>query len=140
MGKCRKHGLAHSRIDNIYKNMIARCYKPNNNRYHRYGARGITVCAEWLEDKTNFFKWALENGYKDDLSIDRIDTNGNYEPSNCKWSTAKEQSNNRLNNRYITIEGKTLTMAQWSDITGVKCGTIHARLKYGWDERRAVGL
>lgn len=98
----RIHGLSHTRIDNIYKTMLARCYKPTHNRYKYYGAKGVVVCDEWLCDKTKFFEWAFNNGYREDLTIDRINVNGNYEPSNCRWATYKEQNNNKTNNRWVT--------------------------------------
>lgn len=136
----KKHGLSHTRIDNIYKNMMSRCYNPKNNRYKNYGARGIKVCKEWIEDRTKFYEWANQSGYEKGLSIDRIDTNGNYSPNNCRWATNVEQANNRTSNRIITAFGKSLTMMEWSRITGIKAATIHARLKRGWSEERAVSL
>ena len=93
------HGLSHTRIDNIYKNMKLRCYYPKHNRYKNYGGRGICICDEWLNDKTLFFQWAFANGYSDELTIDRIDVNKGYSPNNCRWVTQKEQQNNRSNNK-----------------------------------------
>lgn len=75
--------------------MKTRCYNKNNSKYKYYGERGIKICDEWLNDFKTFYDWAMNNGYREGLSIDRIDNEGNYEPSNCKWSTAKEQANNR---------------------------------------------
>ena len=133
-----KHGLSHTRLDNIYKAMISRCYHMTNNRYERYGARGVCVCDAWLNDKTTFFEWAFSNGYSKDLTIDRIDVNGNYEPSNCRWVTTKEQANNRTNNRIVEYNGKYHTLGEWSEITGIKLTTIWARLKNGWDIEKAL--
>ena len=142
------HGLSKTRLHTIWADMKARCYNPKSNRYYIYGARGIRICDEWLsydhENKINtgflnFYSWANENGYRDDLSIDRIDVNGDYEPSNCKWSTRNEQSWNKTNNVFITLEQNfddigmppvryTLPLASWSKITGISLATLRKRL------------
>lgn len=96
------HGMTHTRLYRIYKGMIGRCYYPCADRYNAYGGRGITVCDEWKNDRTKFFKWALENGYKENLTIERIDVNGNYEPSNCTWITMAEQYKNKQSNAKLT--------------------------------------
>lgn len=90
-----KHGKRHTRLYNIYCGMKERCYNQKSSNYSYYGGRGITICNEWNDDFMSFYNWAMVNGYDDGLSIDRIDVNGNYEPSNCRWVTMKEQSNNR---------------------------------------------
>lgn len=133
-----KHGLSHTRIDNIYKSMISRCYKKNNNRYERYGGRGISVCDEWLNNKESFFEWAFNNGYSEKLTIDRINVDGNYCPENCRWSTMKQQQNNRSNNIYISLNGETHTISEWSIITGIKRCTIWNRYKNGWTPERVL--
>ena len=132
------YGFSHTRIDNIYKSMITRCFCKNNLNYKTYGGRGITVCDEWRNDKTKFFEWALSHGYSDKLSIDRINVNGNYEPSNCRWATMKQQQNNKTNNRYIEWNGQNHTLGEWSEITGIKLATIHARLKNGWNIKKTL--
>lgn len=126
-----KHGLAHTRIDNIYKAMVSRCYKKTNNRYSVYGGRGICVCNEWLTDKQSFFIWAFENGYKDNLTLDRIDSNGDYEPSNCRWITQKEQQNNRRNNVRIEINGIVKTLSEWAEVINVRYDTLRAHQRRG---------
>ena len=121
--------------------MKNRCYNPKNEFYKDYGERGITVCEEWLDKKNghkNFREWAIANGWKENLSIDRIDVNGNYEPSNCRWATRKEQANNRRNNAYITIHGVTKTAQEWADQIGITERAFMSRVAYGWSEDRLL--
>ena len=93
------HGESHSRLHVIWSGMKERCFNQNASNYHNYGGRGITVCDEWRSNYVAFRNWALENGYADNLSIDRINVNGNYEPNNCRWATSKEQNNNKRNSK-----------------------------------------
>ena len=108
-----KHGDGHeSRIYRIWSGMRQRCNNQNLSCYKHYGGRGIRMCSEWMEYK-NFKEWALSNGYSDELTIDRIDVNGDYDPGNCRWATVAEQANNKRNNHWITIGDKTQTLTQW---------------------------
>ena len=133
--KIRKHngyvGYKPTRICSIYRNMSQRCSNPNHPHYKDYGGRGITVCNEWRDSFVSFRDWALSHGYKDNLTIDRIDNDGNYDPSNCRWVTIEEQQRNRRSNVKITAFGKTMTLAEWGRDTGIPCSTIKKRLERG---------
>lgn len=115
--------------------MKKRCYNQSDKAYKYYGARGIKICDEWLLGGSKaFVKWALENGYQDNLTIDRINNNGNYEPSNCRWIDKKTQANNTRRNKRITINGKTKTISQWADYTNINYGTLKARARKNQSE------
>lgn len=117
---------------NTWRGMRERCSNPNHINYKNYGGKGIKVCEEWQNSFLEFRSWALSNGYKEGLTIDRINVDGNYEPSNCKWSTQKEQQNNKTSNHLLTYHGKTLTINQWSEELGIKREIIKDRLRWGW--------
>lgn len=121
------HKQSGKRIYNIWQGMKARCYNKNNARYHRYGGRGITICEEWKDDFSAFYEWSINNGYSEDLTIDRIDNNKNYSPENCRWSNNEEQCNNRDTNINITIGNATKTLMQWCEIFELDYKTIYAR-------------
>ena len=136
------------RLNYIYSEMKQRCYNPKCKSYKDYGERGITVCDEWtniekVDGKTtkgwlSFKKWALENGYSESLTIDRIDTNGDYSPQNCRWVTRKVQANNVRTNRFITYNGVTKTLSEWSDTLKIGYKVLESRLnRYGWSVERA---
>jgi len=125
------HGKSKTRIFHIWQGMRARCNNPNNKNYNNYGGRGICVCKEWNKSFEVFNNWAKENGYKPNLSIDRIDVNGNYEPFNCKWSTVIEQNNNKRKSRKIRANGVIMTVAEISKKTGLKISTISERIRRG---------
>ena len=117
------------RLYRIWKNMKNRCNNPNGQDYKYYGGRGITVCSEWNYDYDTFKKWALSSGYENTLTIDRIDTDGNYEPSNCRWSTRKEQANNMRSNHIIVYNNKEYTMTEFAEEYNICYGYLKRALK-----------
>lgn len=117
--------------------MLQRCENPKNKRYQAYGGRGITVCKEW-HNTENFIQWALRNGYSDDLSIDRIDNDKGYCPSNCQWTTNKTQANNRRVCHYIEAFGKKMTATQWAELAGMDRKTIRLRILSGMTPEEAL--
>lgn len=126
------------RLYRIWKAMKNRCYNENGPDYKLYGGRGITVCEEWKNNFDSFCRWALENGYQEELSIDRIDVNGNYEPSNCRWATNKEQGNNKTDNVFLTYKGETKTITQWVEELKLNRNTLNHRLNdLGWTVEQA---
>lgn len=134
------HGEKGTQLHNTWCAMKSRCNNTNDGFYKDYGGRGIRVCDEW--NKSNgyilFRDWANTNGYVRGLTIDRIDVNGDYEPSNCKWSTWKEQANNKRNNHFITYNGKTQTMTEWADEYKIDFKVLSSRILYGWSTERAL--
>jgi len=129
---CATHGDTNTRLHRIWCGMKQRANYQNGKQYDRYGGRGISICDEWASDYTAFKHWALQSGYADKLTIDRINNDGDYAPNNCKWSTYKEQENNRCNNTIIEVAGETHTLSEWSDISGISAATLSFRLKHGW--------
>lgn len=115
----------------IRHSMYCRCYYPTTHGYERYGGRGIKICEEWRNNPDSFYDWAINNGYKKGLTLDRIDVNGNYEPSNCRWVTKEVQDNNRRNNRKIIYNGETKTLSQWAKLFNINRVTLSDRLKIG---------
>lgn len=113
------------RIGKIFSGITTRCYNPNEKSYKWYGGKGIKICDEWNKNPILFEKWALENGYQDDLTIDRIDPNKDYSPENCRWITLKENSRRAGNVNWITINEETLTGRQWGEKIGVGLNTIN---------------
>jgi len=129
--RARTHNLSHSRIYRTWANMKTRCYNAKSENYPEYGGRGIRVCEEWLEFEP-FNAWAVNNGYAENLSIDRMNVNGNYEPSNCQWITMEEQQGNKTSSHLETFRGETHTIAEWARTLGMNPSTISARLRRGW--------
>lgn len=127
--------MSHTRLHNIWLTMRQRCQNPNCSAYHKYGAKGISVCSEW-EKFENFRDWAFSNGYTDVLTLDRINFTGDYEPRNCRWATQKEQQNNRSNNVMLTYRGQTKSIYEWSETTGISPRVLYDRKYRGWNVDR----
>lgn len=136
--KRKIHGDFGTRLYSIYYGIISRIYNKNDINYKNYGARGIKICDEWRKSYLAFKEWALNNGYSDNLSIDRIDVNGDYCPENCRWVTPKVQGNNRRNNHYLTINGQTKTITEWANEVGLSATAIRNRLRKGYNPEEAV--
>lgn len=134
----RTHGMKGTRLYNIWQGMKARCLNSNDPAYPRYGGRGISICYEWQTSFESFRDWALANGYSDTLTIDRINNNGDYAPSNCRWVTPKEQANNRRNNHFVTYNGQTKTVSQWAEECGLHKDVLLHRLNANWDIEKAL--
>ena len=124
-----KHGGHGTRLYGIWKAMKKRCTNTKDKEYQRYGGRGISVCYEWSTSFENFRDWSTENGYRDDLTIDRIDPDGNYEPANCRWVSVKEQSRNKRKSIFVTLDGVTKPLAEYAEIYGVPYNTALHRIK-----------
>lgn len=138
-----KHNKSKTRLYKVWMDMRCRCNYKNGQDFKHYGNRGVKVCDEWLNNFQTFYDWAMANGYKEnapkgECTLDRINVDGNYEPSNCRWVNSKSQANNRTNNRVITYHNETHTLAEWSEILGIKYETLSARLnKYKWSVEQA---
>lgn len=113
--------------------MIDRCLNRNNQNFHNYGGRGITVCLHWIRNRESFIEWALSNGYADNLTIDRIDVNDGYYPENCRWATVQQQAHNKRNTKYVTYEGATLSVFEWCNRLNLDYPLVYQRLFHcGW--------
>lgn len=139
-----KHNMAHTRLYGIWKGLRQRCDFSWGKSYDRYGGRGIKVCDEWDNDFTAFYDWAISNGYDENApfgqcTIDRIDTNKDYCPENCRWVTLKEQANNRTNTLFYTYNNETHSLADWARIINIDYQTLYTRIhKKHWDIERAL--
>ena len=128
---CSSHGKKGTRLYNIWGGMKKRCYNPAHKFYTRYGGRGITVCDEWKDNFEAFEAWAVANGYADNLTIDRIDNDGNYCPENCRFATQTEQVRNRSISRVATINGTTKSLIEWANDCGIPYQTVYHRYRDG---------
>ena len=136
-----KHKRCNTRLYHIWTSMKRRCYNKTAKEYKYYGARGIAVCSEWKDDFMSFYTWSIANGYNDNLTIDRIDVNGDYEPNNCRWATPKQQARNRRNNRTFTYNGETRCLSEWCEILGLNYHTISVRINlHKWSIEKALEL
>lgn len=143
--QCRKcgsntiHGQSGTRLYGIYHHIISRCYTKTCDCYADYGGRGISVCDEWRNNFAKFSQWALENGYNDSLTIDRIDVNKGYSPDNCRWVTNTEQQRSHKRTLVeLTLHGVTKCLSEWSRTTGMSSSAIKARLARGWSVEKAL--
>lgn len=132
------HKEIHTRLYTIWGNMCNRCSNPNNPAWDRYGGRGITVCDEWKSYEC-FRDWAKNNGYTDELTIDRLDNNSGYNPSNCRWVDKIVQANNKRNNHFVEYNGQTKTIAEWAQVVNIPYKTLHHRIVgLNWSVERAM--
>lgn len=125
------HHKAGTRLYRIWAGIKERCFNSNHKNYNRYKGRGITMCNEWKDNFMSFYNWAVNNGYKQGLTIERINNDGNYEPSNCRWATRWEQANNTSHNHFIVYNGEKHTVSQWSKKTGIKYSVLRGRILDG---------
>lgn len=135
----KKHNMSQSKLYNLYRAIKTRCYNVNNERYNDYGGRGIIICDEWRNDFMAFYNWAMNNGYKEGLTIDRIDNDGNYEPSNCRWTDKMVQNNNKRNNHLVEYNGKAASLADTCRENGFNYNMIKQRMStYGYTFEEAI--
>jgi len=138
-----KHGIANTRIYGIWAGMVRRCCNDiqsevHKSEYIRYYSRGISVCDEWKDDCISFYNWAISNGYDDGLEIDRIDNDGDYEPSNCKWSTRMDNAKNKRNTIFLEKDGVRAALTWWASEIGISPQTLRARVRSGWEDERVL--
>lgn len=133
-----KHGLNVSRLNNIRRGMISRCYSENNISYENYGALGVTVCEEWRASIVAFASWAMSNGYDPKKTIDRKNPAGNYTPDNCQWATPKEQGLNKRDTKFVTIFGIRKPLATWAEDIGIRPSGLKYRLLNNWPDEELI--
>ena len=135
---CSTHHETGTRLYEIWHGMKQRCNNPNSKDSHNYSNRGITVCDEWNHGFELFRDWALDHGYEERLTLDRIDDNGPYSPLNCRWATAREQCRNTRANHLLEFNGEKKPMIEWAEITGIGYATLARRIYSGWSVERAL--
>lgn len=134
----KNHGFSNTRLYVIWTGMKARCNNPKEKAYKYYGAKGVKICSEWEYDFLEFRKWALDNGYNDTLTIERVDVSGNYEPQNCIWITKEAQQKNKTSTLYYEYFGFYLRLKDWAKIYNIDYQTLYRRLYGGWDFEKAL--
>ena len=132
------HNESNTRLFKIWLGIIYRCTKPNSAAYHNYGGRGISIFDEWKDSFISFRDWATTHGYRDELTLDRIDNDKGYYPTNCRWADRRTQANNMRKNRHITYDNKTMTVSEWSIETNIGATTLRNRLYRGWSVEKAL--
>lgn len=128
----KTHGLSKTRLHRIWIAMRTRCNNKNFLYYKNYGGRGVKVCKEWNKSFITFYNWAMANGYRDGLTIDRINNEGNYEPKNCRFITKKEQDRNKRTNCIIVYKGEKHCIKEWSEILNISYNKLRTRIARGW--------
>ena len=134
----KTHGVSRTTLYKVFKNMEDRCYKKDDPNFKYYGNRGIIIEDEWKNNVLNFVKWSKENGYKKGLQIDRINNDGNYSPENCRWTTGKENSNNKRNNHKLDYNGEILTLRQFSIRYDINYSTLQRRVSKNWSFEKLI--
>lgn len=137
-GCAPRHHLRYHRLYNIWSLMKKRCTNPNDKLFKYYGGRGIKIYENWEKDFKAFYDWAMNNGYKEGLSIDRIDVNGNYKPDNCRWIEQKQQTRNTRSNKFITYKNFNCCLSEWAERYSLPYKTLWTRLKNGWEFEKAL--
>lgn len=136
----KTHGMTNTRLYKIWLGIKERCCNKRCKWYRDYGARGIKVCDEWLTDFMSFYAWAMENGYQENLTIERIDNDEGYEPDNCRWATVKQQARNRRSSRLFTIGDETHCLSEWCEIYNINYSTALSRLRLNWPIEKVLEL
>lgn len=132
-----KHNLVRNPIYRVWQNAKNRCYNQNVKEYKNYGGRGIQMCNEWKNDFMPFYQWSIENGYKENLTIDRINNDGNYEPTNCRYATKETQSTNRRNIVFVTYKNEQKTISEWCRLLNLDFNMVYQRIWRGWSAEKA---
>lgn len=134
----KKHGLCGTPLYNVWLTMKQRCYNPKDKHYKWYGAKGVGVCEEWRKDVTAFYNWAISNGYRKGLTIDRIDFTKDYSPNNCRFITMRMQQRNKSSNKRIEYNGEIMSVQEWAEKINITPSTLRARFNKGWSVERAL--